>query len=95
MMKRAVLLLMVLPSLAVAQETSPPEELSFRKDNIMSEGVRLGAEVFSLKANAEKKLPTIVMCHGWGGTAKALRSDAAVFARAGYLVVTFDYRGWG
>ena len=90
MMKRAVLLLLVLPSLAVAQE-----ELSFRKDNIMSEGVRLGAEVFSLKTNEEKKLPTIVMCHGWGGTAKALRSDAAVFARAGYLVVTFDYRGWG
>ena len=90
MMKRAVLLLLVLPSLAVAQE-----ELSFRKDNIMSEGVRLGAEVFSLKTNKEKKLPTIVMCHGWGGTAKALRSDAAVFARAGYLVVTFDYRGWG
>ena len=89
-MKRAVLLLLVLPSLAVAQE-----ELSFRKDNIMSEGVRLGAEVFSLKTNKEKKLPTIVMCHGWGGTAKALRSDAAVFARAGYLVVTFDYRGWG
>ena len=95
MMKRTVLLLLVLPSLAVAQEAPPSEELSFRKDNIMSEGVRLGAEVFSLKTNEEKKLPTIVMCHGWGGTAKALRSDAAVFARAGYLVVTFDYRGWG
>jgi alpha-beta hydrolase superfamily lysophospholipase len=24
-----------------------------------------------------------------------LRSDAVVFARAGYFVVTFDYRGWG
>ena len=95
MMKQAVLLLLVLPSLAAAQDAPPPEELSFRKDNIMSEGVRLGAEVFSLKTNKEKKLPTIVMCHGWGGTAKALRSDAAVFARAGYLVVTFDYRGWG
>jgi len=95
MMKQAVLLLLVLPSLAAAQDAPSPEELSFRKDNIMSEGVRLGAEVFSLKTNKEKKLPTIVMCHGWGGTAKALRSDAAVFARAGYLVVTFDYRGWG
>ena len=95
MMKLAVLLLLVLPSLAAAQEPPPPEELTFRKDNIMSEGVRLGAEVFSLKTNEEKKLPPIVMCHGWGGTAKALRSDAAVFARAGYLVVTFDYRGWG
>ena len=35
------------------------------------------------------------MSHGWGGTAANLRSDAVVFARAGYLVVTFDYRGWG
>ena len=95
MIKRIVLLLLALPSLAMAQGFSPPEDISFRKDNIMSEGVRLGAEVFSLKASTEKKLPTIVMCHGWGGTAKALRSDAVVFARAGYLVVAFDYRGWG
>ena len=35
------------------------------------------------------------MSHGWGGTAAALRPDAIAFARAGYLVVTFDYRGWG
>jgi predicted acyl esterase len=35
------------------------------------------------------------MSHGWGGTADALRPDAVVFARAGFLVVTFDYRGWG
>ena len=35
------------------------------------------------------------MCHGWGGTARGLRPDAVVFAQAGYLVVTFDYRGWG
>ena len=95
MMTRVALLLLAFPALAAAQGFSPPEDLSFRKDNIMSEGVRLGAEVFSLKANAEKKLPTIVMCHGWGGTARALRSDAVVFARAGYLVVSFDYRGWG
>jgi len=35
------------------------------------------------------------MCHGWGGTAAGLRPDAIAFARAGYLVVSFDYRGWG
>jgi pimeloyl-ACP methyl ester carboxylesterase len=40
-------------------------------------------------------LPTIIMCHGWGGTADLLRPDAVAFARAGYFVVTFDYRGWG
>jgi dienelactone hydrolase len=35
------------------------------------------------------------MAHGWGGVAAHLRPDAVVFAQAGYLVVTFDYRGWG
>ena len=61
----------------------------------MSEGSRLAAELFSLKSLDGQKLPTIIMSHGWGGTAAQLRTDAAAFARAGYLVVTFDYRGWG
>lgn len=61
----------------------------------MSEGVRLQAEVFSLKSLAGKPLPTIIMAHGWGGTAAAFRRDAIDLANAGYLVVTFDYRGWG
>src|SRR5262245_36458237 len=73
----------------------PPEDLNYRKADVISEGTRLTAEVFALKSLDGKKLPTIVMCHGWGGTAALLRPDAVVFARAGYLVVTFDYRGWG
>src|SRR6476659_8034289 len=60
-----------------------------------SEGTRIAAELFSLKTQDGKRLPTIIMCHGWGGTAKDLRPDALAFARAGYLAVTFDYRGWG
>lgn len=54
----------------------------------------MSAELFSPQ-DAVDKLPTIVMSHGWGGTASSLRPDAVVFARAGYLVVIFDYRGWG
>jgi uncharacterized protein len=53
------------------------------------------AEIFAPAKPAADKLPTIVMAHGWGGVAANLRPDAVVFARAGYLVVTFDYRGWG
>jgi pimeloyl-ACP methyl ester carboxylesterase len=48
-----------------------------------------------LKENEGKALPTIVLCHGWGGTAELLRPEALAFARAGYFVVSFDYRGWG
>jgi dienelactone hydrolase len=72
-----------------------PEDINWRQQSVMSEGSRLTAELFSLKASDGKKLPTIIMCHGWGGVAANLRPDALVLARAGYLVVAFDYRGWG
>jgi hypothetical protein len=72
-----------------------PENIDFRTASIMSEGVRLQAEMFSLKSLAGKALPTIIMAHGWGGTAAGFRRDALDLANAGYLVVTFDYRGWG
>ena len=80
---------------AQAAPFTAPEDISFRRANIMSEGTRMSAEVFAPKAAAGKKLPAILMAHGWGGTAALLRPDAIAFARAGYLAVTFDYRGWG
>jgi uncharacterized protein len=82
-----------------AQDNKPnfvaPDDVTFRTDDIMSEGTRMAAEVFAPKNPKSDKLPTIVMSHGWGGTATSLRPDGIAFARAGYLVVTFDYRGWG
>jgi dienelactone hydrolase len=82
-----------------AQETKPgfdvPEGVVFRTADIMSEGTRMSAEVFSPAGSEGKKLPTIIMSHGWGGLAEHLRHSAISFARSGYLVVAFDYRGWG
>jgi dienelactone hydrolase len=87
------------PPLALAQQPAapykPPDAIAYRTANVMSEGVRLSAEVYSLKELAGKRLPTVILCHGWGGTAALLRGQALDFARAGYLVITFDYRGWG
>ena len=94
----AVLIITFVSTNLIGQQPAPfkpPADLNFRKATIMSEGSRLAAELFSLKALEGRKLPTIIMSHGWGGTAVQLRADAVVFARAGYLVVTFDYRGWG
>ena len=48
----------------------PPEDIAFRKATIISEGTRMAAELFSLKENENKPLPTIIMCLGWGGVAK-------------------------
>jgi len=74
----------------------PPAGVDFRPVTIISEGVRLHGEVFTpAGASASQKLPAVVMAHGWGGTAAGLRTDAADIARAGYYVLTFDYRGWG
>jgi dienelactone hydrolase len=71
------------------------DDLIIRTANITSEGTRMAAEVFAPKNPDHAKLPTIIMSHGWGGTAELLRPDAMRFARAGFLVVAFDYRGWG
>jgi dienelactone hydrolase len=72
-----------------------PNDVTFRTADILSEGTRMAAGVFAPKTPASTRLPTIVMSHGWGGAAAALRPDAVRFAQAGYLVVAFDYRGWG
>jgi dienelactone hydrolase len=92
-------LLPLVASVASAQESKPdfrvPEDVTFRAADIMSEGTRMSAEVFAPGNSQGKKLPTIIMSHGWGGIAQYLRPDAVAFARAGYLVITIDYRGWG
>ena len=96
-----VLFISLLARTVQAQTASPsasfkaPEDIHFRAAGIKSEGTRIAAEVYSLKSLDGKRLPTIVLCHGWGGTAKDLRSEGIAFARAGYLVVAIDYRGWG
>jgi uncharacterized protein len=93
----ALVLLVVAPPAFVEEKKAdytPPKGVAFRRATVLSEGSRLAAEVFAPKGK-DKALPTIIMCHGWGGTAEQLRPDAVAFARAGYCVVTFDYRGWG
>jgi hypothetical protein len=78
-----------------ASSFKPPENIEFRTANVMSEGVRIHAELFALKSLAGKPLPTVIQAHGWGGTAANLRMDSLALANAGYLVIAFDYRGWG
>lgn len=74
---------------------NPPADIAYRTVDIMSENVRLQGEVFYLKSNEGKRLPTIVTAHGWGGTGSGLRPDNVELAQNGYAVVSFDYRGWG
>jgi dienelactone hydrolase len=92
-----VLAVAMVAALAVDGSAQVPDEVvTFRKATIWSEGTRMSAEVYAPRAAAaDAKLPTIIMAHGWGGVAAQLWPDAIGFAKAGYLVVAFDYRGWG
>lgn len=73
----------------------PPADIEYRRADVISEGVRLQAELFSPRSLSGQRLPTVIQAHGWGGLAAHLRNDAVDIARAGYLVINFDYRGWG
>ncbi|MEH6582993.1 MAG: alpha/beta fold hydrolase, partial [Halioglobus sp.] len=43
-----------------------------------------------------EKLPGILLVHGWGGTKEHLnRAYAPQFARLGFIVLSFDFKGWG
>ncbi len=77
------------------QQPAVPDTIAHRKADLISDGVRLTASLYSLREHAGKRLPTIVLAHGWGGVAAQLQPQAVDFARAGYLAITFDYRGWG
>lgn len=68
-----------------------------RTISIWSNGTRLSADMFFPgDAGPEKPYPTVVMSHGWGGLRAHLNANyAPLIASAGFIVVTFDYRGWG
>ncbi len=64
--------------------------------DMFSEGTRLSAEIFTpASPKPAQGFPAILLCHGWGGLKDHLAKYAAKFAEAGYLCMTFDYRGWG
>jgi len=62
-----------------------------------SEGSRLEGDYFvptGLKGGERR--PGIVLCHGYSGIRQAILPDyAKLFAAAGYVALSFDYRGFG
>jgi uncharacterized protein len=64
---------------------------------IWSEGTRLAGNLWTPDGAApNEKLPAILLCHGWGGLKEHLNSTYAPwFSKAGFVVLAFDYRGWG
>jgi pimeloyl-ACP methyl ester carboxylesterase len=56
-------------------------------------GVRDGS--LTVSATAMGDGPTVMLLHGWGGTATDMLPAASAFARAGYRAVVFDMPGHG
>jgi dipeptidyl aminopeptidase/acylaminoacyl peptidase len=86
---------------ALAQQAKPvagfPTVLQ-RDITLWSDGTRLsGVLLYPRDLAKGKTLPAIVLCNGWGGTkAFLMRTGIAPrFAAAGYVVINYDYRGWG
>ena len=91
----------VIPHAAMAQDEKAVENFPAvlqREITLWSDGTRLSGVLLYPKDRKEgEKLPAIVLCNGWGGTkAFLMRSGIAPrFAAAGYVVIDYDYRGWG
>ena len=64
---------------------------------IWSQGVRLAGDLYKPQdIAAGTKLPGILLVHGWGGTKDHLGTAyARQFAELGFIVLAFDYKGWG
>jgi len=62
-----------------------------------SEGVRLAGDLYlpdNLRSGERRA--GIVLCHGYTGVRNLYLPDfARVLNGAGYVVLTFDYKGWG
>lgn len=81
----------------VAAAESPAADYDKRPVSVFCDGVRMAADLFSPKGlKPDQKLPALVLCNGTGGTkAKVGNRTAPSFVRAGFIVLSFDYRGWG
>lgn len=62
-----------------------------------SEGVKLAGDVYSPPGLTQgEKRAGLVLCHGYTGVKDLyLPDNARVLTEAGYVVLTFDYKGWG
>jgi fermentation-respiration switch protein FrsA (DUF1100 family) len=62
-----------------------------------SEGVKLDGDLFLPEGlTPGERRAGVVLCHGYTGVKDLyLPDNAAALNRAGYVVLTFDYKGWG
>jgi dienelactone hydrolase len=85
----AIMLLAATAAAAAAQQSRPV--------TIWSQGVRLAGDLWTPPGwTVDVPAPAIVLANGWSGLRSSLnQAHAPIFAEGGFVVLTFDYRGWG
>ena len=88
--------LAVIVVLAVLVGLGAADGIERRPIHIWSDGTRMAGDLWLPAGFGEgSDAPAILLTHGWGGTRDHLNSTyAPKFADAGFVVLTFDYRGW-
>ncbi|MGI9283807.1 MAG: alpha/beta fold hydrolase [Pseudomonadales bacterium] len=73
------------------------EDVDHEEITIWSQGLRLAGDIYKPKdLEPSVKLPGILLVHGWGGNKEHLKKRyGPQFAEAGFIVLAFDYKGWG
>jgi uncharacterized protein len=68
-----------------------------RTVRFFSEGTRMEGDLFlPSDFKSGERRPGVVLCHGFTGVRTLILGDyAKVFAQAGFVALTFDYRGYG
>ena len=67
-----------------------------RRVTYYSQGVKISAVLYLPDGAGAANRPGIVLCHGFTGIKELILPDyARRFAAAGYVVLAFDYRGFG
>ncbi|MGJ7512533.1 alpha/beta hydrolase [Variovorax sp. GT1P44] len=72
-----------------------PETVERTTVTIWSNGVPLDADLYRPKGIAgDRRIPAVVLSHGWGGSKSTGERHAAKFAAAGMMSLCFSYSGW-
>lgn len=84
--------MLILTTFSYTAQASTSEPIT-----IWSDGVRLAGDLWKPDGlKPDEARPALLMVHGWGGEKAHLnQAYAPRFADMGYVVLTFDYRGWG
>jgi dienelactone hydrolase len=82
------------------RQTSRPnnkERIVSKVIDLYSDGTRLSATLWRPDDGSPSGMkPALLLMHGWGGIRDHLdMSYAKKYCKAGFIVLTFDYRGWG